>query len=232
MNVQVMTDILAGNDRVAGENRELFRRQGVYVLNLLGSPGAGKTMLLEQTISRLKDVINMVVIEGDLYTQKDAERIARHGVPAVQINTDGGCHLDAAMIAQTLERMDLTGVELLIVENVGNLVCPAEFDVGEDEKAVVLSITEGADKPLKYPLPFRQAAATVLNKIDLLPFTDVDLTAVQTDIVSLNRDIRIFAVSCRSGEGVESWCDWLQEQVKGKQNHAGKIGNRKMEETR
>ena len=216
MKVQVMTNILAGNDRIAAENREHFRSRGIFVLNLLGSPGAGKTMLLEQTIMHLRTALNLAVIEGDLYTEKDAERIARHGVAVVQINTEGGCHLDAAMVAAALENMNMDKIDLLIVENVGNLVCPAEFDVGEDVKAVVLSITEGADKPLKYPLAFRQAAAAVLNKVDLLPYTDMDMEAVRRDICSLNPKIQLFAASCRTGEGLEEWCGWLQEQVRRK----------------
>ena len=225
VRVEIMEGILSDNDRIADQNRERFRQQGIYVLNLLGSPGAGKTMLLEQTIRRLKAVINIAVIEGDLYTAQDAERILRHGVPAVQINTDGGCHLDAGMVARTVERMELDGVDLLVVENVGNLVCPAEFDVGEDEKAVVLSITEGGDKPLKYPLPFQQAAASVLNKTDLLPYTDVELGAMQRDIASLNPSIRIFPVSCRSGDGLEGWCNWLQERIRAKQKQNGEAGS-------
>ena len=177
MEIQVMEDILGKNDQLASENQMLFAKQGVFVLNLMGSPGSGKTSLLEKTMAALKDHLRMAVIEGDLFTSKDADRIAKYDVPVIQINTSGGCHLDAAMVQKVLKELDLENLDLLVVENVGNLVCPAEFNVGEDAKAVVLSITEGDDKPLKYPLIFKESAIAVLNKVDLLPYTNFDMAA-------------------------------------------------------
>ena len=167
--IQVMKNILGENDRVAAENQAMFREKGVYVINLMGSPGAGKTSVLEKTMERLKDKIKMAVIEGDLFTSKDAERIDKYGVPVIQINTAGGCHLDANMVQKTVKEMNLDELDLLVVENVGNLVCPAEFPVGEDARAVVLSVTEGDDKPLKYPLMFKESEIALLNKVDLAP---------------------------------------------------------------
>ena len=169
MEVQVMQDILGKNDRIAAENQALFADKKIFVLNLLGSPGSGKTTLLEHTMSVLKDEIPMAVIEGDLFTSKDADRIAKYDVPVIQINTSGGCHLDAPMVQKVLPELDLDKLQLLIVENVGNLVCPAEFNIGEDAKGVVLSITEGDDKPMKYPLVFKESSIVVLNMSTYCP---------------------------------------------------------------
>ena len=160
--IEVIKNILGENDRVAAENQAMFAKKGVYVLNLMGSPGAGKTSVLEKTMEHLAGKTRMAVIEGDLFTSRDAERIEKHGVPVIQINTAGGCHLDAPMVQKVAQKLALDAVDLLIVENVGNLVCPAEFAVGEDDKAVVLSITEGDDKPMKYPLIFKESAIALL----------------------------------------------------------------------
>lgn len=216
MEIQVMEDILGKNDRLAAENQMLFAKQGVFVLNLMGSPGSGKTSLLEKTMAALKDDLRMAVIEGDLFTSKDADRIAKYGVPVIQINTSGGCHLDAAMVQKVLKELDLENLDLLIVENVGNLVCPAEFNVGEDAKAVVLSITEGDDKPLKYPLIFKESAIAVLNKVDLLPYTNFDMNAAKKDITSIHPGISVLEVACSRDTGLELWYDWLKEKVAAK----------------
>lgn len=213
MEIQVMKNILGENDRVAAENQALFKEKKVYVLNLMGSPGSGKTSILEQTMEQLKDELSMAVIEGDLFTSKDAERIERHGVPVIQINTTGGCHLDAPMVQKAAAKLDLDSLELLIVENVGNLVCPAEFAVGEDERAVILSITEGDDKPMKYPLIFKESAVAVLNKIDLLPYTNFNLEGAREDISTLHPGIDIIEASCTKNQGISEWCDWLKARV-------------------
>lgn len=208
-----MKNILGANDEVAALNRKLFAERGVVVMNLMGSPGSGKTTLLEKTLALLADKIKIAVIEGDLFTAKDAERIEQTGVDVIQINTAGGCHLDAPMIQKACTSLDLDALDLLIVENVGNLVCPAEFDIGENFKAVVLSITEGDDKPLKYPLIFKESAVTLLNKIDLLPFTNFDLQSAREDLTTLHPTIKIFETSCTQGTGLDDWCAWLLEKV-------------------
>jgi len=209
MNVKVVSRILEANDRIAGENRKIFKESGIYVLNLMSAPGAGKTTLLETTIKALKGRKRIGVIEGDIETDRDAQRIASHGVPVVQINTKGACHLDANMIREAITGFPLEEIDLLFVENVGNLVCPAEFDVGENEKVMILSVTEGDDKPLKYPLMFQESAALLLNKIDLLPYIDCSMERIRDDVAKLNPKIKIFETSCKTGEGLDGWYDWL-----------------------
>ena len=216
MEVQVMQDILGKNDRIAAENQALFADKKIFALNLMGSPGSGKTSLLEKTMAALKDELKMAVIEGDLFTSKDADRIAKYDVPVIQINTSGGCHLDAPMVQKVLREMDLNALDLLNIENVGNLVCPAEFNVGEDEKGVVLSITEGDDKPMKYPLIFKESAVTVLNKVDILPYTNFDMAAAREDITTLHPDAYIIETSCTTGQGLAQWFDWLRARVRAK----------------
>lgn len=216
MEVQVMQDILGKNDRIAAENQALFADKKIFALNLMGSPGSGKTSLLEKTMAALKDELKMAVIEGDLFTSKDADRIAKYDVPVIQINTSGGCHLDAPMVQKVLREMDLDALDLLIIENVGNLVCPAEFNVGEDEKGVVLSITEGDDKPMKYPLIFKESAVTVLNKVDILPYTNFDMATAREDITTLHPDAYIIETSCTTGQGLAQWFDWLRARVRAK----------------
>ncbi|HWR90165.1 MAG TPA: hydrogenase nickel incorporation protein HypB [Dissulfurispiraceae bacterium] len=209
MKVSLASRILDANERIAGENRRLFRESGVCVINLMSSPGAGKTSLLERTIGGLRDRRRVGVIEGDITGTDDALRIERLGVPVVQINTGGACHLDANMIYAVLPDLPLRELDLLFIENVGNLVCPAEFAVGEDMKAMILSLTEGHDKPLKYPRMFQESSAVILNKIDLKPYIDVDVGKIRSDVLSLNPSAAIFEVSCRTGEGVDRWVDWL-----------------------
>jgi hydrogenase nickel incorporation protein HypB len=216
MEVPVKINILDKNAKIANRVNRRLRESGIVTLNLMGSPGSGKTSLLEHTIAGLKDKLKLAVIEGDLFTSKDADRIKAYGVPVIQINTSGGCHLDASMIELALADLELHGVDLLIIENVGNLVCPAEFELGEDGRATVFSITEGEDKPLKYPLIFKRSAAVIVNKIDLLPHTSFNMTALINDINAINPAAQIIALSCSTGEGIGDWLDWLCKQVQRK----------------
>jgi len=189
VKVRMATPVLQQNDEVARENRELFRKKGLFVLNLMSSPGSGKTSILERTIEKLANRLKLGVIEGDIYTTKDAERIEKFGIPVVQINTAGACHLDARMVQPALEDLDLNNLDLLIVENVGNLVCPAEFDLGEEARAAVLSVAEGNDKPAKYPLVFRESQVVLINKIDLLPHTDCDIDQLESDLKLITHEL-------------------------------------------
>ncbi len=211
--IKVLKNIMKANDDRATINRELFKEHRVLTIDLMSSPGAGKTTILEKTIDILKGQLGIGVIEGDLMTSKDAERIHRHGVPVVQINTEGGCHLDANMINLALKEFDLSELELMFIENVGNLVCPAAFNLGEEYKVVALSVTEGEDKPLKYPVPFQQAKACILNKVDLLPYCSFDVAAFEADVLSLNPNIKIFHLSATNNQGIEEWCQWLLQEV-------------------
>ncbi|MFZ5587308.1 MAG: hydrogenase nickel incorporation protein HypB [Thermodesulfobacteriota bacterium] len=213
--IDVNRPILDANQRLAQANRERFQAAGVKVLNLISSPGAGKTSLLEQTLKRLAGRLRVAVIEGDVQTDEDARRVAACGVRAVQIETRGGCHLDGAMIAQAVGAFDLAELDLLIIENVGNLVCPVEFDLGEDLKVAVLSVAEGDDKPSKYPLLFKEAGVLVVNKIDLLPFIDCDLERIHATCRRLNPGQKVFDLSCRSGQGLDAWTDWLVAWARG-----------------
>lgn len=208
MKVSVATRILEANDRIALENRKLFDRAGVFVVNLMSGPGAGKTSLLERTLGAASG-LRIGVIEGDIAGSDDAERVEKFGVPVVQINTGGACHLDANMIHEVLADLPLSDLDLLVIENVGNLVCPAEFKVGEDMKVMLLSVAEGHDKPLKYPLMFQESSALILNKVDLVPYTDVDVAKIKRDAHSLNPGLQIFEVSCRTGQGIDAWISWL-----------------------
>ena len=217
MEIKVIKNILGENDRLAAENQAMFADKQVFVLNFMGSPGAGKTSVLEKTMERLKDKINMAVIEGDLFTSKDAERIDKYGVPVIQINTAGGCHLDANMVQKTVKEMNLDELDLLVVENVGNLVCPAEFPVGEDARAVVLSVTEGDDKPLKYPLMFKESEIALINKVDLAPYCNFNMESAKKDITSLHPGIEVLEISCTKGDGIDAWCDWLLGKIAAKQ---------------
>jgi hydrogenase nickel incorporation protein HypB len=209
MKVKVVSKILEANDRIADENRKRFKDAGVYVMNLMGAPGAGKTTLLERTIQALKPHLKIGVIEGDIVGTDDAERIGALNVPVVQINTGGACHLDANMISEVLSELPLRELDMLIIENVGNLVCPAEFKVGENMKMMVLSVAEGHDKPLKYPLMFQESSALVLNKIDLLPYMNTDINKVRRDSLALNPKLKIFEISCTAGTGIDQWAQWL-----------------------
>lgn len=213
MKVVVAQKLLKANEEIAGENRNLLRKHGIVAVNLISAPGAGKTTLLEKTIAALKDEIAIGVIEGDIYTTKDSERIAGQGVEVVQINTYGACHLDAQMINEALNVLPLPHLELLFIENVGNLVCPAEFDLGENCKVALLSVSEGSDKPAKYPLVFHEAKAVVLNKTDLLPYMDFDLEIMLEQVRKLKRELMIFPLSAKTSEGLGAWLQWLKSLV-------------------
>lgn len=212
--IPVIRNILEANDRLAAQLRKIYVDHGLLVLNLMSSPGAGKTSLLERTLTDLRETLRMAVIEGDLQTNNDAMRVAATGAAVVQINTDGGCHLDSSMILEALKQMDLTELDVLFIENVGNLVCPAEFDLGEAAKVTLLSVTEGDDKPEKYPLMFAQSKVLLLNKVDLLPYVDFSLEKAARFARALNPEILIFPVSCRTGEGLEPWYNWLRTEVR------------------
>jgi hydrogenase nickel incorporation protein HypB len=216
MKISVVRNILEANDRIARQNRDLFDENDLLVINLMSAPGAGKTSLLEKTIGALKDQMMIGVIEGDIQSSQDAERIAKKGMPVVQINTGGACHLDGNMIRDTFGEFNFKEMDLLVVENVGNLVCPAEFKVGEDFKVMILSVTEGDDKPSKYPLMFHESKVLLINKIDLLPHVDCSLEKIKEDSLKINRDLTIFPISCKTGDGLEDWHNWLQERVKAK----------------
>lgn len=213
MKVKLVANILEANDRIAAENKKIFREADVFVMNIMSAPGAGKTSLIEKTIKGLNGKLKVGVIEGDIAGTDDAQRIEGLGIPVVQINTGGACHLDANMIREVIADLPLKDLDLLIIENVGNLVCPAEFRVGEDMKVMLLSITEGHDKPLKYPLMFQESSALILNKIDLLPYTDADIVKIKKDSLSLNANLNIFEVSCKTGEGINEWTKWLQSLI-------------------
>lgn len=210
MDIPVIRNVLEANDKMAVQLKKLFANHGILVLNLISSPGAGKTSVLERTLTDLRDEFRMAVIEGDLQTDNDARRVAATGAKAVQINTDGGCHLDSNMILDAISNFDLAELDILFIENVGNLVCPVEFDCGEDHKIALLSVTEGDDKPEKYPLLFNLSSAMLLNKIDLLPYVDFDVERAHRFASHLNTDLTIFDVSCRTGEGLEEWYQWLR----------------------
>ena len=217
MQIPVVRNVLEANEKIAASVREKLRERKILALNLISSPGAGKTSVLEKTMEKLKDKLKMAVIEGDLFTSKDADRIEKHGVPVIQINTAGGCHLDAPMVQKVAQKLDLDDLDLLVVENVGNLVCPAEFAVGEDDKGVVLSITEGDDKPMKYPLIFKESAIALLNKADLLPYCNFDMAAAKEDITTLHPGMDVIEVSCTKDQGLDAWCQWLMDRVAAKQ---------------
>jgi len=212
--IEVMANLLSSNDMQAEVNRAHFRKNNCLAINVIGSPGAGKTTLLEKTLPHLTVDLQVGVIEGDIFTSKDADRIAVHEIPVIQINTGGGCHLDSKMVSKVLPEFDWQATDLMIIENVGNLVCPADFDLGEEFKVIVLSIAEGDDKPSKYPVIFRNAKAVVLNKMDFELLTDVNMETMRHDIRAINPEIEIFEVSCRNGNGLKAWSNWIRHEVK------------------
>lgn len=211
MHIPIVRQVLEVNAKGADELRKIFSQHGILVLNLISSPGSGKTSLLEQTLRDLAGDFRMAVIEGDLQTANDARRIAATGAQVVQINTEGGCHLSSELVAEAAAHLDLAAVDMLFIENVGNLVCPVEFDCGEDAVVALLSVTEGADKPEKYPGLFQRARVLVLNKADLLPYVDFDVTEAVRHARRLNAELPVFEVSCSKKTGLDAWYGWLRE---------------------
>jgi hydrogenase nickel incorporation protein HypB len=220
VEVKLQANVLGANEAVARELREEFARRGLFGINLISSPGAGKTTVVERLCGLLKEQVRLAVIEGDLTTSLDAERVARHGIPVHQINTFGGCHLDARMVERALQSLSLDGIDLLLIENVGNLVCPADFELGEDAKVVILSIPEGDDKPAKYPATFRKAAAVLLNKVDLLPHFQFDLARVKRELRAMNPKQQIWETVATTGEGLAEVVEWLVDGVRRKRRAA------------
>lgn len=216
MEIPVVRNVMEANDRIAERLRAEFSRKGILVLNLISSPGSGKTSLLERTLHDLSQEFRMAVIEGDLQTDNDARRVASSGAQAVQINTEGGCHLNSSMVSEALRSINCEGLDILFIENVGNLVCPTEFDCGEDAKVALLSVTEGDDKPQKYPYLFHKAKAMILNKVDLLPYVDFDVEKARSHASALNASLAIMEISCCTHSGLETWYDWLRSAVKDK----------------
>ena len=215
IRVPIVENILNANDHLAVENRSCLESAGVYSINIMASPGAGKTSLIEQTLPRLKDKLRVAVVDGDIATSIDADRAAKAGAQAaIQINTGGDCHLDAVMLRGALEQLDLTQFDLLIVENVGNLVCPASFKLGTHKSILIASIPEGDDKPYKYPGMYRGVDALVINKIDLLPYVSFKMDYFERGVEVLNPGVVTFPLSAKTGEGMDAWTDWLVEQVK------------------
>ena len=210
--ITIERKVLEKNDEIARLNRMVLKQQGVFSFNLVSSPGSGKTSLLERTLEILRGALRIGVIEGDVQTDFDARRIARYQVPVVQIVTNGGCHLEARLVQDALTKLDLQQLDLLVIENVGNLVCPANYDLGEMLKVVVVSTTEGDDKPLKYPGMFRHASVLIINKIDLLPYVNCSLAALKQNALNINPSLRVFETSCTTGAGIPGWCNWLKEQ--------------------
>ena len=215
--IKIVRKILDVNDTIAQQNRKLFREKGVFVINVMSSPGSGKTAILVKTLSHITPKIRCAVIVGDICTSNDADRLSGFGAPVVQVNTDafgGDCHLAAHVIQTAAGNFNLDEIDLLIVENLGNLVCPAEFDLGENLRVIVLSVTEGEDKPLKYPLMFRVCDAALLNKIDLLPYLDYDREAAVQNILKVNPEMQIFEISAKTEDGFDSWIEWLRQKVR------------------
>jgi len=218
MKIKVLKDILGANEQIAERNRRLLDSNNVFAVNLMSSPGAGKTSLILETIKRLKGKTKIGVIEGDVSSTLDAEMIGKEGVPVIQINTGGECHLDANMLSSALSNMPLKDIELLLIENVGNLICPAEFTLGEHKKVLISSIPEGDDKPFKYPLMFHKADAVLINKIDLLPYLKFDTGGFSQAIKGINAEVEIFQISCATSQGIEQWVSWLLTQMSRRQS--------------
>lgn len=214
MHIDLHKPILEKNDTLAAELRQRFADNHVYVVDLLASPGSGKTSTILATIDALRDEFNIAIIEGDIASSVDAEKIKAQGIPAVQINTGGACHLESAMLRRAVDVLDLERLDLIIVENVGNLVCPTDFDLGENSKVMILSVPEGDDKPLKYPGVFQVSDAVILNKVDTLPVFDFDTEAFETAVRDLNPKAPIFPIAATKGTGVEEWATWLAERVR------------------
>jgi len=218
IKIPVLSEVTEANSMLAAALRSRFAAEGVLVLNLIASPGAGKTTLLERSIAHLNGSLNLAVIEGDPHTSIDAERIDAAGVRAVEINTGGGCHLEARMIQAALEQMESEGLDLIVIENVGNLICPTGWDLGEDMKVIMVSLTEGDDKPLKYPMGFKNADAVVISKIDLEPYLPAKASVMRENALMINPDLKVFELSGITGEGVDAFLTWIKERVAEKQS--------------
>lgn len=223
--IPIEKKVLSENDRLAAEIRRRLHEKRVVSLNLVSSPGSGKTSLLERTLEALNDKTNMALIAGDVQTENDAMRLIQAGGKIVRpLITGGACHLDAKMVTRTLDELDLSDVDLLFIENVGNLVCPSSYDLGEDMKVVLISTTEGDDKPLKYPAMFRRSSVLIINKTDLLGLSDFDLDRVKKNAGTINAGLRTFEISCRTGAGLEAWYDWLTDLVARKKETGARTG--------
>lgn len=211
--ITVERKVLAKNDTIAEETRKLLHSNGIFTINIVSSPGSGKTSLIEKTIEHFNGKVNMSVIEGDVQTDLDAQRVASYNIPVVQIITNGSCHLEANLVKDSIGQIDLNKTRLLIIENVGNLVCPAGYDLGEDLKVVVISVTEGDDKPLKYPKMFMNSTVIVINKTDLLPYVNCNIGQLKDNALKINPKLKIFEVSSTSGAGIDKWCSWLEDNL-------------------
>ena len=211
--ITIERKVLEKNDEIAALNRKLFKDNKIFVINIVSSPGSGKTSILERTIEELKGKINIAVVEGDVQTDFDAKRVERYNVPVVQIVTNGACHLEAKLVKDALDNIKLDNINFLVIENVGNLVCPAGYDLGEALKVVILSTTEGDDKPLKYPKMFMNSSVLVINKIDLLPYVNCNLDVLKKNALQINPDLKIFETSCTSKEGIKEWCEWIEKNI-------------------
>jgi hydrogenase nickel incorporation protein HypB len=216
MKIKINRKILEKNEDCAAANQKFFAKKNILCINMISSPGSGKTTTLEKTINLLKDKINIAVIEGDLQTELDAQRIRATGAQAIQIETKGACHLSAAQITNAIHTLNIDEIDIIIIENVGNLVCPSDFDLGEQKRAVLLSIPEGDDKCAKYPKAFAKADVLLINKIDLLPHLDFDIKRVKKDALKLKKDLKIFEISAKTGQGMKDWCQWLIKAKKQK----------------
>lgn len=212
-SIAILENILSANDQIAASNRARLDQAGVYGLNVMASPGAGKTSVIEKTIAALQQELRIAVVEGDLATSIDAERVEAAGAAAVQINTGGNCHLDAVMLQEALAHVALDATDLLVVENVGNLICPSNFRLGTHKNVLIASVPEGDDKPYKYPGMYRGVDVVIINKVDLLPYVTFDMDNFRRGVEILNPGVAVFPVSCRTGDGVESWLTWIREQV-------------------
>jgi hydrogenase nickel incorporation protein HypB len=214
MKVTVLQNIMNANDQLAAENRKLLEKNKVLAVNVMSSPGAGKTTLLLNTIKRLKEKVKIAVIEADIASSIDADKIAKEGIPALQINTGGQCHIDANMVSNGLNNLPLNDIDLLFIENVGNLICPADFRIGTQKGVMLLSVPEGDDKPYKYPLMFTTVDAVIISKMDYLPLSDFDLEKFKSTVTGMNPKVKLFPLSAKTGDGMEEWTAWLEKQLK------------------
>jgi hydrogenase nickel incorporation protein HypB len=211
--ITIERKVLEKNDEIALKNRELFKKNKIFTANLVSSPGSGKTSVIEKTLEHFKGKLKISVVEGDVQTSLDAERVSKYGVPVVQIVTNGSCHLEAKLVQDAIQSLKLEDIDVLFIENVGNLVCPAAYDLGEDMKVVIASTTEGDDKPLKYPRMFINASVLLINKIDLIPYINCNINELRKNALQINPKLEIFEVSCTTGKGINKWCRWLESKI-------------------